>query len=75
MRSFSIEHFGKRGHMGSTFSKRVRNFGFRPSAEKSGNCGNRTSARGIGHLLVQNPLQEVQEYFGHKEKAKRQHKK
>ena len=27
MRSFSIEHFGKRGHMGSIFSKRVRNLG------------------------------------------------
>ena len=27
MRSFSTERIGLRGHMGSTFSKRVRNFG------------------------------------------------
>ena len=41
----------------------------RPTAEKSKNGGNRASARGIGHLLVQNRSQEVQEHSGARGKA------
>ena len=34
------------------------------------NGGNRRSDRGFGDLLVQNRSQEVQEYFGQREKAR-----
>ena len=57
------------------FFRKVFRIWVRPSTEKSENNGNRTSARGIGHLLVQNSSQEVREYFGHKEKAKKAYKK
>ena len=52
------------------FFKKEFGIRVRLTAEKSTNGGNRTSARGIGHLLVQNRSQEVQEHFGSRGKAK-----
>ena len=49
MRSFSTERFGLRGHMGSIFSKRVRNSGptDQGKVRKMMEVGRQTSVSGI----------------------------
>ena len=63
--SFSLERFGLRGCIGSTFSKIVQKLGTR-ICPKFMNIGpNRIPEREIGHLLVQNSSQRVCEGYGH----------